>query len=42
LAGAKGREVRRLGEYAVREVERFVRGRELYGRIAVADLARTA
>ncbi|MGW5862566.1 hydroxyacid dehydrogenase [Streptomyces sp. NPDC055239] len=42
VAGAQGSEVRRLGEYAVGEVERFVRGEELRGRLLREDLPRMA
>ena len=42
LAGAKGREVSRLGDFAIDEVERFIAGRELLGRVTAAELARTA
>ncbi|PSL52734.1 phosphoglycerate dehydrogenase-like enzyme [Saccharothrix carnea] len=34
LAGAQGRELRRIGEFAVAEVGRFVQGRPLLGRVA--------
>ncbi|MFF1375603.1 hydroxyacid dehydrogenase [Streptomyces sp. NPDC058308] len=42
IAGAQGSEVRRLGEYAVAEVERFVAGAELRGRLLREELARLA
>ncbi|MGW0733207.1 hydroxyacid dehydrogenase [Streptomyces sp. NPDC002851] len=42
IAGAQGEEVRRLGEYAVAEVERFVAGEELWGRVGLGDLGRVA
>jgi phosphoglycerate dehydrogenase-like enzyme len=42
VAGAHGREVRRLGEFAVAEVWRFVTGRPLHGLVAAADLSRLA
>lgn len=42
LAGAQGSEVRRLGEYAVAEVERLVRGEELRGRLRREELGRSA
>ncbi|MFI1680415.1 hydroxyacid dehydrogenase [Streptomyces sp. NPDC020607] len=42
IAGAQGSEVRRLGEYAVGEVERYVSGRPLRGRLLRSDLARLA
>ncbi|MFI0900880.1 hydroxyacid dehydrogenase [Streptomyces sp. NPDC020983] len=42
IAGCQGAEVRRLGAYAVEEVERFVSGLPLRGAVAVADLARIA
>ncbi|MFD9910187.1 hydroxyacid dehydrogenase [Streptomyces sp. NPDC059063] len=42
IAGAQGSEVRRLGEYAVGEVERYVRGEPLLGRLRREDLARLA
>ncbi|HTJ35924.1 MAG TPA: hydroxyacid dehydrogenase [Dactylosporangium sp.] len=38
LAGAQGSEVRRLGEYAVAEVERFVAGEPLHGAVHAAHL----
>ncbi|MGI5239829.1 hydroxyacid dehydrogenase [Dactylosporangium sp. CA-139066] len=38
LAGAQGREVRRLGEFAVAEVERFVAGDPLHGAVQAAQL----
>ncbi|WP_199041806.1 hydroxyacid dehydrogenase [Glycomyces salinus] len=42
LAGSRGRELRRLGEFAVTEVERLVRGEALRGRIRGHDLDRIA
>ncbi|MGW1888766.1 hydroxyacid dehydrogenase [Streptomyces sp. NPDC002004] len=42
IAGAQGSEVRRLGVYAVDEVERYVRGEALRGRLRREDLARLA
>ena len=42
LAGAQGRELRRLGEFAVSEVERFFSGRPLEGAVRAADLSRIA
>ncbi|MCX4667648.1 hydroxyacid dehydrogenase [Streptomyces sp. NBC_01381] len=42
IAGAQGSEVRRLGEHAVGEVERFVRGEPLRGRLRREDLPRLA
>ncbi|MEV0317935.1 hydroxyacid dehydrogenase [Streptomyces sp. NPDC050658] len=42
IAGAQGSEVRRLGEYAVGEVERFVAGEELRGRLLREELPRLA
>ncbi|MFK4064256.1 hydroxyacid dehydrogenase [Streptomyces sp. NPDC029674] len=42
IAGAQGSEVRRLGEYAVSEVERYVAGAELRGRLLRGDLSRLA
>ncbi|MER5974663.1 hydroxyacid dehydrogenase [Streptomyces sp. NPDC002055] len=42
IAGAQGSEVRRLGAYAVAEVERLVHGRPLLGRVTAADLPRMA
>ncbi|GHC66353.1 2-hydroxyacid dehydrogenase [Streptomyces flavofungini] len=42
IAGAQGSEVRRLGEYAVAEVERYVRGDVLLGRLRREDLGRLA
>ncbi|MFE0102171.1 hydroxyacid dehydrogenase [Streptomyces sp. NPDC059009] len=42
VAGAQGSEVRRLGEFAVAEVERFVRGEELVGRLRREELGRLA
>ena len=38
LAGAQGRELRRLGEFAVGELERFLSGRPLRGRVEAAQL----
>ncbi len=42
LAGAQGTERLRLGEFAVAEVERFVRGEPMLGAILLEDLARVA
>ncbi|WP_428957683.1 hydroxyacid dehydrogenase [Streptomyces sp. cg35] len=42
IAGAQGSEVRRLGLYAVEEVERLVRGSELRGRTGRGDMVRVA
>ncbi|MFJ2770000.1 hydroxyacid dehydrogenase [Streptomyces sp. NPDC087300] len=42
VAGAQGSEVRRLGEYAVAEVERVTRDEPLQGRLHRADLPRLA
>lgn len=42
IAGAQGSEVRRLGEYAVGEVERYVTSRPLRGRLLRSDLRRLA
>ncbi|MBW5421908.1 hydroxyacid dehydrogenase [Streptomyces sp. BG9H] len=42
IAGAQGSEVRRLGAYAVAEVERYVAGAPLRGRLLREDLARLA
>lgn len=42
LAGCQGTEVRRLGAYAVDEVERWVRGEPLRGRVHADDLTRIA
>ncbi|MFJ9036164.1 hydroxyacid dehydrogenase [Streptomyces sp. NPDC102406] len=42
IAGAQGSEVRRLGLYAVEEVERFVRGEALRGATGRDDLVRVA
>lgn len=42
LAGARGRELRRIGEFAVAEVERVVRGEPLRGQVLQDDLARIA
>ncbi|WP_411093388.1 hydroxyacid dehydrogenase [Streptomyces sp. 049-1] len=42
IAGAQGTEVRRLGEYAVAEVARWLAGDPLQGRIRREDLARLA
>jgi hypothetical protein len=39
VAGAQGSEVRRLGEFAVAEVERFVAGEPLLGAVAEDQLA---
>ncbi|MER5620096.1 hydroxyacid dehydrogenase [Streptosporangium sp. NPDC002544] len=42
LSGARGRELRRLGEFAVAEVERLARGLPLRGTVRPADLDRIA
>lgn len=42
LAGSQGNELRRLGEFAVAEVARFVRGEPLHGTIHPGDLDRIA
>ena len=42
IAGAQGTEVRRLGEYAVAEVARWLAGHPLQGRIRPEELARLA
>ncbi|MGK5631524.1 hydroxyacid dehydrogenase [Streptomyces sp. URMC 123] len=42
LAGAQGSERRRLGDHAVAEVERFLRGEPLRGLVTLADLDRIA
>ncbi|GHF45439.1 glycerate dehydrogenase [Streptomyces mashuensis] len=42
IAGAQGSEVRRLGVYAVEEIERWVRGLPLRGRVEKYDLGRLA
>ncbi|ATL27257.1 D-3-phosphoglycerate dehydrogenase [Streptomyces formicae] len=42
VAGAQGSEVRRLGEYAVSEVERLTRGEPMRGRLRREDLPRLA
>jgi phosphoglycerate dehydrogenase-like enzyme len=42
LAGSAGRELRRLGEFAVAEVGRYVAGQPLLGAITVADYGRIA
>ena len=42
IAGCQGTEVRRLGAYAVDEVERWVRGEPLLGAVLADDLARIA
>lgn len=42
VAGAQGSEVRRLGEFAVGEVERFLAGAPLRGRLRREELARLA
>jgi phosphoglycerate dehydrogenase-like enzyme len=42
LAGAQGTEIRRLGEYAVLEVERFVAGQPLLGAVDPARFAQLA
>lgn len=41
-AGAQGSEVVRLGEYAVEEVCRFVRGEKFHGEVTLADVMRVA
>ncbi|MCG5217701.1 Rossmann-fold NAD(P)-binding domain-containing protein [Streptosporangium soli] len=38
LAGAQGRELRRLGEFAVAEVSRFLNGMPLLGRVEPKQL----
>lgn len=42
IAGAQGREVRRLGAFAVAEIERYLVGEPLAGGVRAADLARLA
>lgn len=42
LAGAMGTEIRLLGEFAVTEVERFVRHEPLAGQVTAAELHRIA
>ena len=42
LAGQQGHELRRLGEFTVAEVARFVGGEPLHGTIASSDLHRIA
>ncbi|SDR24456.1 hydroxyacid dehydrogenase [Thermostaphylospora chromogena] len=42
ISGARGRELRRLGEFAVAEVERYVSGRPFKGAVHAADLDRIA
>ncbi|WP_425544607.1 hydroxyacid dehydrogenase [Actinoplanes couchii] len=42
LAGAEGREVQRLGEFATAEIARFLRGDPLQGQIHLDHLARIA
>lgn len=42
LAGTRGRELRRFGEFVVGEVERLVAGQPLLGRVDPADLSRIA
>lgn len=42
LAGAKGRELRRFGEFAVSEVERLLAGKPLAGRVDPGQLGRMA
>jgi phosphoglycerate dehydrogenase-like enzyme len=42
IAGAKGSEVSRLGDFAVDEIERFVAGRELRGRVTATEFDRIA
>ena len=41
-AGAQGSEVERLGQYAVEEVRRFVRGEKLHGEVLCTDMGRVA
>ncbi|GAA2828909.1 hydroxyacid dehydrogenase [Nonomuraea rubra] len=42
ISGARGRELRALGEYAVGEIERFITGQPLRGQVRSADLLRIA
>jgi phosphoglycerate dehydrogenase-like enzyme len=42
LAGSQGHELRRLGEFVVAEVARFVRGEPLHGTVHSSDLHRIA
>jgi phosphoglycerate dehydrogenase-like enzyme len=42
IAGCQGTEVQRLGAYAVDEVERWIRGEPLLGKVLPDDLARIA
>ncbi|MEV0387016.1 hydroxyacid dehydrogenase [Nonomuraea sp. NPDC050643] len=42
ISGARGRELRRLGEFAVAEVERLTHGHPLQGAVRPADLGRLA
>ncbi|MEU8144989.1 hydroxyacid dehydrogenase [Nonomuraea sp. NPDC048901] len=42
VAGAQGRELRRLGEYAITDLEHFMRGRPMRGRVTAEQLARLA
>jgi len=42
VAGALGSEIRRLGEFAVDEIDRWLRGVPLRGEVQVEDLARIA
>jgi phosphoglycerate dehydrogenase-like enzyme len=42
VAGALGTEIRRLGEFAVDEIDRWLRGAPLRGEVQVDDLARIA
>ncbi|GIG62887.1 dehydrogenase [Longispora fulva] len=42
LAGARGNELRRLGGYAVSEIDRLVRGERLLGLVSAHDLERIA
>jgi len=42
IAGAQGRELRRLGEFAADEVERLVRGETLLGQVRAEELGRIA
>jgi phosphoglycerate dehydrogenase-like enzyme len=42
LAGSQGHDMRRLGEFAVGELTRFVRGEPLHGTVRAADLDRIA
>ncbi|GIF41802.1 glycerate dehydrogenase [Actinoplanes xinjiangensis] len=42
LAGAQGREMRRLGEFATAEIDRLLNGRPLLGAVSAGDLALSA